>query len=52
MGDLNVKLLGAGSLVPVLSLIIEEFCLTQMISEPTCVTPTSDTLIDVFYHSS
>ena len=49
MGDLNVNLLGAGSLVSALSLIVEEFCLTQMISEPTCITPTSETLIDVLF---
>ena len=49
MGDLNVNLLGAGSLVSALSLIIEEFCLTQMISEPTRVTPISKSLIDVLF---
>ena len=45
MGDLNVNLLGAGSLVSASSLIIEEFCLTQS----TRVTPTSESLIDVLF---
>ena len=49
MGDLNVNLLGTGSLVSALSLIIEEFCLTQMISTPTRVTSTSETSIDVLF---
>ena len=45
MDDLKVNLLGAGSLVFALSLIIEEFCQTQMISTPTRVTSTSETLM-------
>ena len=48
-GDLNVNLLGVGSLVSALLLIIEEFCLTQIISEPTRVTPTNESLIDVLF---
>ena len=49
MGDLNVNLLGTGSLVSALSLITEEYCLTQLISEPTRLTPTSETLTDVIF---
>ena len=49
MGDLNVNLLGTGSLVSALSLITEEYCLSQLISEPTRLTPTSETLIDVIF---
>ena len=49
MGDLNVNLLGTGSLVSALSLITEEYCLSQLISEPTRSTPTSETLIDVIF---
>jgi len=32
-------------------LITEEYCLTQLISEPTHLTPTSETLIDVIFTS-
>jgi len=49
MGDLNVNMLGTGSLLSTLLLIAEEFCLTQLISEPTRLTPTSQTLIDVIF---
>ena len=49
MGEFNVNMLGIGSLLSTLLLIVEEYCLTQLISEPTRLTPTSQTLIDVIF---
>ena len=52
MGDLNVNLLSKGHLVSAWSLITEEFCLTQLISEPTRVCATTESLLDVIYSTN
>ena len=52
MGDLNVNLLSKGHLVSAWSLITEEFCLSQLISEPTRVCATTESLLDVIYSTN
>ena len=49
MGDLNVNMLSKCHLVSAWSLIAEEFCLSQLISEPTRVCATTESLLDVIY---
>ena len=51
MGDLNINMLCTSSLLSTWNLIVEEFSLTQLISEPTRVSVTTESLIDVIFVS-
>ena len=52
MGDLNINLLAPSKLSNKLSLIANEYNLTQLISKPTGITNHSQTLIDVLFTSN
>ena len=52
MGDLNINLLAPSNLSNKLSLIANEYNLTQLISKPTWITNHSQTLIDVLFTSN
>ena len=52
MGDLNINLLAPSNLSNKLSLIANEYNLTQLISKPTRITNHSQTLIDVLFTSN
>ena len=49
MGDLNVNMMSTSTLLSSWNLIIEECSLTQLIGEPTHVTPTNESLLDVLF---
>ena len=49
MGDLNVYLMGASTLLSTWNMITEELSLSQLVGEPTRVTPSTESLIDVSF---
>ena len=49
MGDLNVYLMGASTLLSTWNMITEELSLSQLVGEPTRVTPSTESLIYVSF---